>query len=107
METYKNKNGVEKQTKHTVKETVTMTALEAINLFEKEFPKFLFHEGIISHQFRALRFLKKRLSEEEILIHLDFSENYSLKYASEVQSFHFGGSRKQIVKIDSIIFFST
>lgn len=105
METYKNKNGVEKQTKHTVKETVTMTALEAIDLFEKEFPKFLFHEGIISHQFRALRFLKKRLNEEEILIHMDYSENYSLKYASEVQSFHFGGSRKQITLHTCEIYF--
>uniref|UniRef100_A0A8D8T5N7 Uncharacterized protein n=1 Tax=Cacopsylla melanoneura TaxID=428564 RepID=A0A8D8T5N7_9HEMI len=28
--------------------------------------------------------------------HMDFSENYALKYASEVQSFHFGGSRVQV-----------
>ncbi|XP_050516535.1 uncharacterized protein LOC126891405 [Diabrotica virgifera virgifera] len=27
---------------------------------------------------------------------MDFSENYSLKYATEVQSFHFGGSREQV-----------
>nr|CAH7719658.1 unnamed protein product [Callosobruchus chinensis] len=29
-------------------------------------------------------------------MHCDFSENYLVKYAEETQSFHFGGSRKQI-----------
>nr|CAI5819968.1 unnamed protein product [Callosobruchus analis] len=38
----------------------------------------------------------KNLTEKEVLIHCDFSENYNLKYSQEVQSYHFGGSRQQI-----------
>nr|CAI5839171.1 unnamed protein product [Callosobruchus analis] len=40
--------------------------------------------------------LKQNLTEKEVLIHCDFSENYNLKYSQEVQSYHFGGSRQQI-----------
>lgn len=29
-------------------------------------------------------------------MHIDFSENYSLKYGAEVQSFHLGGNRQQV-----------
>ncbi|KAL4715297.1 hypothetical protein ACJJTC_010867 [Scirpophaga incertulas] len=39
-------------------------------------------------QYNAIKDLKKHLTIEEALVHVDFSENYSLKYA-EVQSFHF------------------
>ncbi|CAG9818887.1 unnamed protein product [Phaedon cochleariae] len=40
--------------------------------------------------------LKNNLSENEILVHCDFSENHNLKYTEETQSFHFGDSRQQI-----------
>lgn len=33
---------------------------------------------------------------KDILIHMDSSENYSCKYATEVQSSHFGASKKQV-----------
>nr|CAD7403143.1 unnamed protein product [Timema cristinae] len=39
---------------------------------------------------------KTKLAENKALVHMDFSENYSLKYAEETQSFHFGGSQQQI-----------
>lgn len=35
------------------------------------------------------------MSGEEALIHVDFSENYSCKYSSEVQAVHFGASHQQ------------
>lgn len=41
---------------------------------------------------------------QEALIHVDFSENYSLKYATEVQSFHFGGSRQQVSLHTAVIY---
>lgn len=36
------------------------------------------------------------MKEDEASIQMDFSENYCTKFGSEIQSFHFGGSRQQI-----------
>lgn len=36
------------------------------------------------------------MDENESILQIDFSKNYSLKHAEEIQSFHFGGSRKQV-----------
>nr|CAH7751031.1 unnamed protein product [Callosobruchus chinensis] len=62
----------------------------------EKLPTFLNHEGRILHQHHAIFELKKVLKANEIIIHCDFSENYSLKYAEEIQSFHFGGARQQV-----------
>ena len=50
----------------------------------------------IGHQYKTLRFLRENLDEGEIMIHMDFSENYSCKYQKEIQSVHFSVSQKQI-----------
>lgn len=85
----------EKTVTHTTKEKVNSTLLEAIDVLETLMKKYMFHEGIMIHQYREVDQLKKRLSEVEVLVHCDFSENYAYKFSSEVQSFHFGGSRGQ------------
>lgn len=41
---------------------------------------------------------------DEAMIHVDFSENYALKYAEEVQSFHFAGSRSQVSLHTAVIY---
>jgi hypothetical protein len=69
--------------------------VETLPNFETEFFTYMHHEGVCKHQFRAIHNFKKALKENEAIIHCDFSENYSSKYHEEVQSFHFGGSRKQ------------
>ncbi|KAK5640405.1 hypothetical protein RI129_011216 [Pyrocoelia pectoralis] len=38
----------------------------------------------------------EKIPMTDILIHVDFSENYSCKYFREIQSAHFGGSKPQI-----------
>ena len=47
------------------------------------------------HQANLLRDLKKKLltRNEHALFHIDWSENYSCKYTTEVQAIHFGASR--------------
>ena len=42
-----------------------------------------------------MRELKETLRPDELCVHIDFSENYSCKLNTEVQAFHFAGSRKQ------------
>lgn len=54
------------------------------------------HTRNIVVQFTAVKSLKEHLKKDEVLIHVDFSENYSLKYHEEVQGFHFGASRGQV-----------
>nr|CAI5865004.1 unnamed protein product [Callosobruchus analis] len=59
-------------------------------------PILLSHEGRVLHQHHSISELKKKLKANEIIVHCDFSENYSMKYAEEIQAFHFGGARQQI-----------
>ncbi|KAJ2944203.1 hypothetical protein O0L34_g18180 [Tuta absoluta] len=55
-------------------------------------------------QYKAIKELKENLNIQEALVHIDFSENYSLKYAEEVQPFHFGGSRNQVSLHTSVVY---
>lgn len=51
--------------------------------------------------------MKNKLKENEILLHVDFSENYSCKYAKETQSVHFGASREQITLHTGMMYHKT
>ncbi|OWR42782.1 hypothetical protein KGM_211517 [Danaus plexippus plexippus] len=48
--------------------------------------------------------LKENLTLSEAVIRVDFSEKYALKYAEEIQSLHFGGSRQQTSLHTSVIY---
>ncbi|VEN58242.1 unnamed protein product [Callosobruchus maculatus] len=48
------------------------------------------------HQYDAISRIKADLDSGEALVHIDFSENYGCKYAEEIQSAHFGGSKPQL-----------
>lgn len=49
----------------------------------------------IKHQYSALRHLRENMNDNEVIVHIDFSENYSCKYDKEIQSVHFGPSQTQ------------
>nr|CAH7768591.1 unnamed protein product [Callosobruchus chinensis] len=78
---------------------------EIIIEFEASVTKFLKHKGRSLHQHIQISRKKADLKQNEIMIHMDFSENYSLKYAEETQAFHFGGSRQQICLHTVVIYF--
>ncbi|GBL72854.1 hypothetical protein AVEN_128052-1 [Araneus ventricosus] len=40
--------------------------------------------------------MKSSLSQNSILLHRDFSENFNCKFAEEIQAIHFGGNRQQV-----------
>ncbi|KAJ8871878.1 hypothetical protein PR048_028218 [Dryococelus australis] len=61
--------------------------------FNESLTKFLQHCANIKHQHKVLDFVKKNPGEDELLIHIDFLENYCCKYTAEIQSAHFGGSK--------------
>lgn len=87
-----------KKYKRTVKIRKECTVTEAVDRFFLLQVGYTKHIGRIRHQYKELRSLKESStgSHETIIIHCDFSENYSCKYYREIQSCHFGGNKKQI-----------
>lgn len=97
----------EKKTKdgRTEKFTVHLTTKDkvygTIRNLNDDFSKLLQakigrHIYNIKHQYATLRELKENLTDHEMLLHVDFAENYLCKYASEIQAVHFGDSHQQV-----------
>lgn len=79
----------------TTKLRVTGTGREMLLALNKCLPEFVKHCYRISHQYNFIKNLKDRLTQEECILHIDFSENYVCKYSQEAQSVHFGASQQQ------------
>nr|CAI5839686.1 unnamed protein product [Callosobruchus analis] len=85
-----------KRHRKIAKQPNDVEAAELVTIFMNKLPILLSHEGRVLHQHHSISELKKKLKANEIIVHCDFSENYSMKYAEEIQAFHFGGARQQI-----------
>ena len=68
---------------------------QAISHFKHQLNLFIAHEYRITHQNNSMKKLTQSLQSNELGLLIDFSENYSCKYETEVQSVHFGDSRVQ------------
>lgn len=77
----------------TVKEQDQGTRKVLAEEINSEMQRACRHIFNIRNQYRTLRYLKTNLTHEEIIAHIDFSENYCCKYSQEIQSMHFGGSQ--------------
>lgn len=64
-------------------------------LFHKKLESLAIHQFNWIHQTEQFRGLKQNLTEAEAVLHIDFLENYACKMSTEIQAYHFGGSRKQ------------
>lgn len=80
----------------TVKTKETMDVKKMIATFNKELTIFKRHVFCQYHQAKELKKKMESLKERELLIRVDFSENYVCKYSTEIQSVHFGASKRQI-----------
>lgn len=83
----------------TTKGKTIKTEIECYNQylfqeFNNSVYKYFEHTGSINYQYKTLDDIKGKLKEQDIPIHMDFSGNYSCKCATEVQSPHFGASKK-------------
>lgn len=85
----------EKTFANVLKKTYTGTIQDLKELFQKKLEALAIHQFNWVHQTEQFRDLKQNLTESEAVLHIDFSENYSCKMSTEIQSYHFGGSRKQ------------
>ena len=90
------KDGKDKQISVVVKELQSGTVGDLLEVFSSDLLRYKRHFFNIYNQFQYYRGLKSNLKEDECLIHVDFSENYTCKMSSEIQSMHFGASKPQI-----------
>ncbi|KAL7381234.1 hypothetical protein ABVT39_002539 [Epinephelus coioides] len=82
--------------KISIKHNVESTQEQLAELFHTHLTKFKKHFFNIRQQFAYYRELRESLGTDECLIHIDFSENFTCKYSSEIQSVHFGSSHQQV-----------
>lgn len=92
----KNVKGITKPYKHVEKTTMMEKKSVVVNLFKKELVTFKKHVFFMIHQAKMLKSKTEMPGKDEIIFQVDFSQNYIAKYASEIQSMHFGASQKQI-----------
>lgn len=83
------RKGKEKECRRTVKEIVKCKKKDIVAQFKKSYLKFLKHVSNILHQHKSVDFIKKNLGPDDVLIHVDFSENYGCKYGREVKKSRF------------------
>jgi len=95
---------VERPSENDATKTVTMTVKEResgtignlVEEFQNELEKCCKHFFNIRNQYQSLKALKAKLTDKDIICHIDFSENFSCKYQEEIQSMHFGASQRQV-----------
>ncbi|XP_035269106.1 uncharacterized protein LOC118225154 [Anguilla anguilla] len=94
----------EKTSTITVKKKVPITEDELATQFQDRLFMFRRHIFNIRWQYNAYRNIKENLTSMDCLIHIDFSENYTCKYANEIQSVHFGGSHQQVTLHTGVLY---
>ncbi|CAG9790444.1 unnamed protein product [Diatraea saccharalis] len=97
------KNKETKMTKKVVIESKTEKLEILLSNFEKELKKFKEHYFNIWYQYNIYRNLKNSLQNIEVMVHCDFSENYSCKFHRQIQAVHFG-SQNQISLHTSVMY---
>jgi len=74
----------------TVKEKVEKPVREVLTLVDENTKDYLGHLHRTSHQHKTMKNLKENLGDNDLVVHVDFSENNSCKYAVGAQSVHLG-----------------
>jgi len=86
----------EKVIKKTKKIRVQGTVSDLAKAYNKIMPNLSKHTFNIKHQFQITKMKKESLQDNELLLHIDFAENWCCKSLTEVQACHFGGSHNQV-----------
>lgn len=80
----------------TVKNKCSPSLENLLQIFQNQLDAMLIHVQNIIHHYKKTKDKKEDLTPNQGVFHIDFSENINCKYGTEVQSVHFGASRKQI-----------
>jgi len=90
------KDGKEKMVSFVMKKEHSDVLDNVWILFHTQLQSFKRHFYNLESQFKFYRKLRSNLTEDGAIIHVDFAENYVSKWDSEIQSAHFGASKKQL-----------
>lgn len=82
--------------RRTVKKSMFGTVEKLIDLLHSKLTDYKKHVFVMRHQLKELRQRKQSIKADELILHVDFAENYVAKYATEIQAMHFGASKRQI-----------
>lgn len=94
----------EKTYANVLKQTQTGTIKDLTELFCQKLEVLAIHQLNWIHQAEQFRNLKQNITECEAVLHIDFSENYACKMNTEIQAYHFGGSRKQAMIHTAVLY---
>lgn len=97
--------GSEKVVKRTVKRKYEGKVSDVLHRFNKLLAGFLKHVYNIRHQYKETKEKLENLGENEVLLKVDFSENYVCKQKEEVQAMHFGASKVQLSLHTGIMYY--
>ncbi|XP_045489803.1 trichohyalin-like [Pieris rapae] len=98
------KDGKQRSVRKPVKKEYRVKLKQLVQDLEAALPVFFQHVGTIAHQYQAIQNIKNNLTINDVLIHVDFSENYCCKYNEEIQAVHFGGARQQITMHTGVLY---
>jgi len=98
-------DGVEIKVKVMSNMKVEAKSTDMISTFQVELPDFKQHHYRAYHQQAQLAALRAKLSCNECVLVIDYSENYLCKYASETQSVHFGALRRQLTLHTGVLYY--
>lgn len=86
----------EKEITLTQKDEIQGKVGDLIDEFHSQLERFKIHSFNIENQLKHYRWLKENMKMNEVMVHVDFAENYDCKLNREIQSMHFRASKKQI-----------
>lgn len=89
-------SGKEKEVSFTKKLTNKNTIKTAWEIFLQIFGQYRIHAFNIDNRYKFYRLTKRNSNANEVLIHIDFAQNYVCKIKEEIQSKHIGASKTQI-----------
>lgn len=98
------KHGQIKTSKRVIKEEQYGVIKDLMVKFDKELKEFKVHIYNIKHQYKCYKHLKDNLEPNEVILHCDFSKNYTGKFHTEIQAVHFGASHQQITLHTSVVY---
>ena len=88
----------------TVKELLSMLLADLIDKFTEMLMHIRKHVFNIRHQYMQYRLLRTKLTDNDCLIRIDFTENYTCQYNRDIQSVHYGGSHKQCTMHTGVLY---
>lgn len=100
---YKNGSTEVKDIRNVLEKRLTSTE-KLVELTQDHLPNFSRHIYNVRHQFETLRSLRETLTQNDVVVHIDYSENYACKNTREIKETHFGGGHQQATPHTGVLY---